>query len=68
MEEKEVVEVEVVDLDEFEDEEDFDDEPEWTADGINIETGKYDPEHDAWYPNFSALAEAERQLFGKRSF
>ena len=67
-------EVEVIDLDELEKdmeeefEEDDEEESEWTSDGVNKVTGKYDPEHDAWYPNFDALAQAERELFGKRSF
>ena len=66
--------VEVIDLDELEKdmedefEEEYDEESEWTSDGVNKETGKYDPEHDAFYPNFNALAEAERMIFGKRTF
>lgn len=62
--------VEVIDLDKIEEdyEEEIDDEPEWTSDGINIETGKYDPGHDAFYPDFNALAKAEKMIFGKRSF
>ena len=65
--------VEIVDLDELEKdyEEEFEEdekESEWTSNGINIETGKYDPEHDAFYPDFNALAKAEEMIFGKRSF
>ena len=62
--------VEVIDLDKLEKdyEEQVDDEPEWTSDGINIETGEYDPKHDAFYPDFNALAKAEEMIFGKRSF
>lgn len=65
------MEVEVIDLDALKEdyEEELDEEEsEWTADGINKETGKYDPDHDAWYPDFKILAQTERELFGKRSF
>lgn len=66
--------IEVIDLDELEKdmkeelEEDDEEESEWTSDGVNKETGKYDPEHDAFYPDCNALAEAERMIFGKRTF
>lgn len=52
-------EIEVIDLDA---------EDEFTPDGINRETSEYDPCHDAWYPNFDALAKAEIETFGKRTF
>lgn len=58
-------EVEVIDLDENEE---CAEEKTYTSDGINIETGEYDPEYDAFYPNFKALADAERELYGERSF
>ena len=40
----------------------------WTADGINKETGEYNPEYDAWYPDFNILAKVEKELFGERSY
>ena len=58
-------EIEVIDLDE--DEEDVE-EKIYTSDGINIETGEYNPDYDAFYPDFKALADAERELYGERSF
>lgn len=62
MKKDELIEVEIIDLDEIEE------ECEWTDEGVNLETGEYDPTHDAFYPDFKALADAERELFGKRSF
>ena len=66
-------EVEVIDLDELEKDmeevkENAEEESEWTSDGINKETGEYDPNHDAWYPNFKSLADAEKEVLGKRIF
>lgn len=41
----------------FENEEDFeeDEEPLYNSYGINLETGEYDPEHDAFYPPISSF-------------
>lgn len=58
--------IEVIDLDEIE--KDMEEEVEYTSDGINVETGKYNPEYDAFYPDFKALADAEREIYGKRRF
>lgn len=62
--------VEIIDLDEVEedDENENEEENEWTPDGINKETGEYDADHDAWYPNFKALADAEKEVLGHRTF
>lgn len=60
--------MEIEETEEFEEDEDIEEENEWTADGFNKETGEYDPEHDAWYPNFDALYKTEIELFGKRTF
>lgn len=52
----------MADIEEF-DLDEIDEELEnWTPDGFNKKTGEYNPEHDAWYPNFDALDEAEKQL------
>lgn len=58
--------IEVIDLDEIE--KDMEEEIEYTSDGINVETGKYNPKHDAFYPDFKTLADAEREIHGKRRF
>lgn len=34
----------------------------YTPDGYNLETGEYDPSRDAWYPDFKALYEAEKEV------
>lgn len=52
-------EIEVIDLDA---------EDEFTPDGINKKTGEYNPNKDAWYPDFDALAKAEKEILGKRTF
>ena len=41
---------------------------DYTPDGYNIETGKYNPDRDAFYPYFKALADAEKQVLGRRTF
>lgn len=45
-----------------------DEKDEYTSDGINKETGEYNPYKDAWYPDFDALAKAEKEIFGRRTF
>ena len=40
----------------------------YTPDGYNMETGKYNPYRDAWYPDFKALADAEKEVLGRRTF
>ena len=49
--------------DDIEQEEDL-----YTPDGYNFETGEYNPNKDAWYPDFKALADAEREVLGRRTF
>ncbi len=43
-------------------------EEKYTSDGINKETGEYNPQRDAWYPNFKALADAEKEVLGRRTY
>lgn len=43
-------------------------EEKYTSDGINKETGKYNPQRDAWYPDFKALADAEKEVLGRRTY
>lgn len=40
----------------------------YTPDGYNMETGEYNPYRDAWYPDFKALADAEKEVLGRRTF
>lgn len=64
--EEEVVKTEIVDLDEI-DQELENEEHVYNSDGVNMLTGEYNPSYDAFYPNFSILAQVEREIFGKRS-
>lgn len=56
-------EVEIIDLDElFADMEDS----EYYPNGIHKITGEYDPDYDAWYPDFYILAQTEKELEEKK--
>lgn len=44
------------------------DEDLYSPDGYNLETGEYNPYRDAFYPDFKALAEAEKEVLGRRTF
>ena len=50
--------IEIIDLD----------ADEYTSEGINKETGEYNPNKDAWYPSFKELADAEKEILDKKTF
>lgn len=73
MKDGEIVDIEVIDLDELEkDEDEYIYNAEWTPDGINIKTGEYDPDHDAFFPSdVYLLGKTIREFeenFDKRNF
>jgi hypothetical protein len=57
--------VETIDLDEIED---GIEESEWYPNGIHKETGEYNANFDAWYPDFYILSETEKELIEKGIF
>ena len=53
-------EVEVIDLDAADN--------EYTSDGINKHTGEYNPDKDAWYPDFKVLKDTLKEVKNENTY
>ena len=65
------MEIEIIDLDELDEELEEKYEQEramYDKDGYHKETGEYNVDYDAHYPNFDTIYKVEMEVLGKRTY